>query len=89
MGCSRQRDEKKVKRAYGLLPFVLEEAEGEGTVTPTCWSGCCGGGSPGDGSAGGGRGGGSAEEAGAGLLGVGVHREFRNPASGPRRPASG
>ena len=34
MGCSSQKDEKKVKRAYGLLPFVLEEVEGEGTVTP-------------------------------------------------------
>ena len=34
MGCSRQKDEKKVKRAYGLLPFVLEEVEGGGTVTP-------------------------------------------------------
>jgi len=34
MCCSRQKDEKKVERAYGLLPFVLEEVEGEGTVTP-------------------------------------------------------
>jgi hypothetical protein len=30
----RKSDEKRVERSYGVLPFVLEEVEGESSVTP-------------------------------------------------------
>ena len=30
----RKSEEKRVERSYGVLPFVLEEVEGESSVTP-------------------------------------------------------